>query len=590
MKLLALAILLAAELVYAGEYAMGPDSQPQVGVPRGSVAKYELEAGTFYPGTPHTYSIYVPARYDAAKPTPFMIFLDGELFLSNSERLPVVLDNLIATHDLPPLIGIFVDPGTLPAVSDQSQSRAERIFEYDSLSDRYSHFLLEELIPEVAKKYNLSKNPDDRALCGVSTGAVGAFMAAWNRPDQFHRVLSFIGTYVAMKGADALPALIRKTEPKPIRVFLQDGKNDHIVPAEPYGTYFAGSWPINNQLMFEAFESAGYDAKLVMGDGGHDIEQAAAIMPEALRWLWRGYPEPIVVHVPAAMTQPGWDPRGKVYSAVSVDKPWQQIGEGYGSVASPTADHEGNVFFSDLAASRIYEADPNGRVTLFKDHAMGARALRVGPDGRLYASQPAFKRIVVYGPGGDEKVVAQNAEANDIAITAKASLYFADAVHKTVGYIDAKRRVRIVYNGGEIALPSGVALSPDQAMLIVTDRQARFSWSFQIAPDGSLIHGEPFYRLEMPEAGWMSGVQGVIEDSAGQVYFATPVGIQFCEANGRVAGILNPPEPGAISDLAFAGKNLDWLYVAEGGKLFRRSVKVTGAAVGAPAKPPKPPL
>jgi enterochelin esterase-like enzyme/sugar lactone lactonase YvrE len=590
MKLLALAILFAAALVYVGDYVLGPDSQPQSGVPKGSIAKYELKDGTFYPGTPHTYSIYVPAQYDARKPTPFMIFLDGDLFLLNSVRVPVVFDNLIAKHDLPPLIGIFVDPGTLPTVSDQAQSRVERIFEYDSLSDRYSRFLLEELIPEVAKKYNLSKDPGDRALGGLSTGAVGAFMAAWNRPDQFHRVLSFIGTYVAMKGADALPALIRKTEPKPIRIFLQDGKNDHIVPAEPYGTYFAGSWPINNQLMFEAFESAGYDAKLVMGDGGHDMEQAAAIMPEALRWLWRGYPDPIVVHEPAAMHQPGWDPRGKVYSVVSADKPWQLISDAYGSMASPTADKDGNVFFSDPAAGRIYKADPNGRVSLFNNHATGVRALRVGPDGRLYASQPAVERIVFYGADGDEEVVAQNVRADDIAITAQSTLYFADAVHKTVGYVDAKGRMRVVYDGGEIALPSGLALSPDQAMLIVTDGQARFSWSFQIAPDGSLIHGEPFYRLEMPEAGSMSGVQGVIEDSTGQVYFATPVGIQFCEANGRVAGILNPPEHGAISDLAFAGKNLDWLYVAESGKLFRRSVKVTGAAVGSPTKPPQPPL
>jgi gluconolactonase len=590
MKLLALAALFAATLAHAGDYPLGPDSQPQAGVPKGSVAKYELATGAFYPGTPHAYSIYVPAQYDAARPTPFMIFLDGDVFLIDKVRVPVVFDNLIAKHDLPPLIGIFVDPGTLPTVSDQAQNRVERIFEYDSLSDRYSRFLLEELIPEVEKKYNLSKDPGDRALGGLSTGAVGAFVTAWNRSDQFHRVLSFIGTYVAMKGADALPALIRKTEPKPIRIFLQDGKNDHIIPAEPYGTYFAGSWPINNQLMFEALESTGYDAKLVMGDGGHDIEQTAAIMPEALRWLWRGYPDPIVVHEPTAMSQTGWDPRGKVYSVVSADKPWQQVGEVYDSVASPTADQEGNVFFSDPAANRIYKAGPDGRVTLFKDHSMGARALRVGPEGRLYASQPAAKRIVVYGPGGDEEVVTQNVQADDIAITARATLYFADAVHKTVGYIDAKRKLRVVYNGGEIALPSGVALSPDQAMLIVTDGQARFSWSFQIAPDGSLIHGEPYYRLEMPEAGWMSGVHGVIEDSIGQVYFATPLGIQFCEANGRVAGILNPPAHGAISELAFAGKNLDWLYVAEGGKLFRRSVKVTGAAVGAPAKPPQPPL
>jgi len=590
MKLIARAILFAATLAYAGDYTLGPDSQPQTGVPKGTVTEYELPAGKFYPGAPHTYSVYVPAQYDATKPAPIMIFLDGSFFSFDKVRAQVVFDNLIAKHDLPPLIGIFIDPGTLPAVSDQAQNRVERIFEYDSLTDRYSRFLLEELIPEVAKKYNLSRNPDDRALCGLSTGAVGAFMAAWNRPDQFRRVLSFIGTYVAMKGADALPALIRKTEPKPLRIFLQDGRNDHLVPAEPYGTYFAGSWPINNQVMFEALESAGYDAKLVMGDGGHDMEQPAAILPDALRWLWRGYPDPIVVHEPAAMSQPGWDPRGKVYSVVSADKPWQQIGEAYGSVASPTADQDGNVLFSDSTTGRIYKADAAGSVTLFKDHAMDARALRVGPDRRLYISQPSLNRIVAYGPSADEEVVAENVQANDIAVTAQSTFYFADAVHRTVGYIDAKRRVRIVYDGGEIAIPSGVALSPDQAMLIVTDGQSRFSWSFQIAPDGSLVHGEPYYRLEMPETGWMSEVHGVIEDSAGQVYFATPLGVQFCEANGRVAGILNPPEHGVISYIAFAGKNLDWLYAAENGKLFRRPVKVTGTAVSAPVKPPKAPL
>ena len=285
MKTLALAILCAAALLPAEEYALGPDSQPQSGVPKGAVTKFTLDPGKFYPGTPHNYSIYVPAQYDAAKPAPFMIFLDGSGRLSNNERVPVVFDNLIAKRDLPPLIGIFVDPGTLPALSDQAQNRFERVFEYDSLSDRYSRFLLEELIPEVAKKYNLSKDPNHHALAGVSTGAVGAFMAAWNRPDQFHRVLSFIGTYVAMKGADALPALIRKTEPKPIRIFLQDGKNDHVIPTQPYGTFYAGSWPINNQVMFEAFESAGYDAKLVLGDEGHNMKQGAAIMPDALRWL-----------------------------------------------------------------------------------------------------------------------------------------------------------------------------------------------------------------------------------------------------------------------------------------------------------------
>jgi sugar lactone lactonase YvrE/predicted esterase len=504
--------------------------------------------------------------------------------------VPVVFDNLIAKHELPPMIGIFVDPGVLPAVSDAVQNRFERVFEYDSLSDRFSRFLLEELIPEVGKQYKLSSNPDDRALAGVSTGAVGAFMAAWNRPDQFHRVLSWIGTYVAMKGADGLPALIRKTEAKPIRIFLQDGKNDHIVPAEPFGTFYAGSWPINNQVMFEALQFAGYDVKLTIGEGGHDMRQGAAIMPDALRWLWRGYPSPIVVQEPAFMTQPGWDPRGKVYSTVSTSKPWEPVGGTYGAASSPAPDKEGNVYFADSAANRIYQSDPAGKVTVFKEGTNGARELRVGGDGRLYASQPGRKRIVSFGASGDEKVVAQNVEASDLVVNAKGGVYFSDTAHKTVGYVSPGGPSRTVYNSGEIAAPSGLALSPDQGMLIVTDSLARFAWSFQIAADGSLINGEPFFRLEMPETGWISGVNGAAEDSIGQVYFATPLGVQMCEANGRVAAILNPPVHGAITSVAFGGKDLDWLYVTVEGRLFRRAVKVKGTAAWAPVKPPRPPL
>jgi sugar lactone lactonase YvrE len=127
-------------------------------------------------------------------------------------------------------------------------------------------------------------------------------------------------------------------------------------------------------------------------------------------------------------------------------------------------------------------------------------------------------------------------------------------------------------------------------MLIVSDEQSRYSWSFQIAPDGALINGEPFYRLEMPETGWMSGVDGVTEDARGQVYFATSVGIQVCEANGRLSAILNPPEPGDVSSVTFAGHDMDWLYITERGKLFRRQAKVAGAKIWEPSKPPTPPL
>jgi sugar lactone lactonase YvrE len=582
--------LLPAQNDY-NNYPLGPDSQVQPGVPKGAVTHYVLKPGRFYPGTPHNYAIYVPAQYDASKPTPFMIFLDGSQALGNSMRVPTVFDNLIARHEIPPMIGIFVDSGMLPALSDNDQNRYERIFEYDSLSPRFSRFLLEELIPAVAARYNLSTSPDDRALSGVSTGAVGALMAAWNRPDQFHRVLSFIGTYVDMKGADHLPALIRKTEPKPIRIFMQDGSHDHIVAAEPYGVHFSGSWPINNEIMYQALQYAGYDVKLVMGTGTHSTKQAGAIMPDALRWLWRGYPAPIAVHENPARHEPGWDPAGKPFETVFIDKPWQQIAGNYTSAISPVSDKAGNVFFYDSRAKQIDKAAPDGSVTVFKRNVNGVSALRVGADGRLYAAEPALRRIVVFGANAEENTIARNVEAHDITVTQKGAIYFTNQANRTIDAVDSSGRVRITYGGESMAIPAGVTLSPDQAFLIVTDAQSRYSWSFQIAADGSLTNGEPFYRLEMPEDGWMSQAVDTREDSTGQVYFATPLGIQVCMPNGRVEEILNAPKPGgAVSSIEFAAGNPAWLYAVEDGKIYRRPVKVTPALIWSPNKPPRPTL
>jgi gluconolactonase len=572
------------------QYTLGPDSQVQANVPKGSVTKHELAPGRFYPGTPHTYWLYVPAGQDSSKAVPFMIFLDGSGFLRDSTRAPVVLDNLIAKKQIPPTVAIFIDPGVLPAVSDDVQSRYERIFEYDSLSSRFSSFLLEELVPDVEKSVPLSHSPDDHAIVGVSTGAVGAFMAAWNRPDQFHRVISFIGTYVAMKGADALPALVRKTEPKPIRIFMQDGKNDHIIPGAPFGFAFSGSWPINNQVMYEALEYGGYDATLVMGEGEHNTQQAAAILPDAIRWVWREYPQPIVVREPEAEKLKGWDPRGKPYSIVSGDQPWQKIDGSYGLVSGVTADDAGNAYFSDAAANRIYKVDVDGKLSVFREHTDGASALRVGADGRLYAFQASRLRIVAYGMNGEEKTIVSGVQADDFALTRSGAIYFVDRARAGIGVVGANGKVSRISVADTIAHPAGVALSPDQSLLVVTDAQSRFSWSFQIAPDGSLRNGESFYRLEMPEEGWNSNVTSVAEDSTGQTYYATPEGVQICEANGRVATILNAPEIGAVTALTFAGRDATMLYVAVNGKVYRRAVKVHGTSVANPVKPPKPPL
>jgi len=584
--------LLAAACLWAqapnpSPYKPSPENQPQQNTPKGTVTRGVLPPGKYYPGAPHNYSVYVPAQYDAAKPTPFMIFLDGG-------SANVIFDNLIAKGDLPPMIGIFINPGVLPALSPQVQSRFERIFEYDSINGRYAQFLVDEVIPEVAKKYNLSKDPSDRGLVGNSTGAVGAFMAAWERPDQFRRVASFIGTFVAMKGADTLLAQIRKSEPKPIRIFMQDGKRDHIVPEQPYGTFFAGSWPINNQVLYDDLQFAGYDVKFEFGEAGHDGTQRAAILPDVLRWLWRDYPKPIVAQAPAALGKPGWDPRAQVFSTVSPDKPWQQVGATYKSAVSPAPDKDGNVYFADPAANVIYKSDADGKVSTFKSNTGGAKALRVGADGRLYASQPQQKRIVSYGATGDEKIVAQNVVADDLAVTLKGAVYFVDSAHKTVGLIDAgaaaTAKPRVVFEGTEMLLPAALTLSPDQAMLAIGDAQNKFSWSTQIAADGSLINGEPFYRVDMPDISPWSGVSGITMDSEGQVYFATALGIQLCEANGRAAAILSKPELGMVTGIAFGGKDLNWIYATEDGKLFRRPSLRKGIAAWVVSKPPQPPL
>ena len=572
-------------------YTPGPDSIPNPATPKGVTTKYVLPPGKFYPGTPHNYQVYVPAQYDAAKPTPFMIFLDGGGSVTGGAHVPVVFDNLIAKKEIPPMIGIFIDPGVLPALSPDAQSRYERIFEYDTINGRFGQFLIDELIPEVAKKYNLSKDPNDRGIQGASTGAVGAFMAAWEHPDQFRRVISFIGTFVSMKGADTMLAIVRKSEPKPIRIFMQDGKIDHLVPGQPFGTFFAGSWPINNETLYEDFQFAGYDVKFELGESGHDGKETSVIFPDMMRWLWRDYPKPITAQLPGGFGKPGWDPRAQVYSVVSIDKPWEQVGGNYKSASSPAPDKDGNVYFADPVASVIYKSDADGKVTAFKSNTGGAKALRIGGDGRLYVSEPQQKRIVSYGPAGDEKIVAQNVVADDLAVTAKGVVYFVDSARKTVELVDAANgKPRVVFDGKEMLLPAALTLSPDQAMLVVADAQNKFSWSTQIAADGSLINGEPFYRVDMPDISPYSGVSGVTMDAEGEVFFSTALGIQLCEANGRAAAILSKPEPGTVSGIAFGGKDLNWIYAAEDGKLFRRPSLKKGIAAWAVVKPPKPPL
>src|SRR6185437_2338769 len=256
-------------------------------VPKGEVIKYTFDKSKIFPGTVRNYWVYVPRQYDPAKPACVYVGQDGIGF-----NAPAVFDQLIAKQEMPVTIGVFVMHGRVKAPSGKALDRFNRSYEYDGLGDHYARFLLEELLPEVEKKtakdgraIRLSHDGNDRCIGGASSGAVCAFTAAWERPDAFRRVFSAIGTYVGLRGGNNYPTLIRKFEPKPIRVFLQDGSADLNI--------YGGDWWMANQEMERALRFAGYEVNHVWGKDGHSGKHGTQVFPEAMRWLWKDYPQPV---------------------------------------------------------------------------------------------------------------------------------------------------------------------------------------------------------------------------------------------------------------------------------------------------------
>ncbi len=550
---------LLASLLCAQEYPLTADHERHPGVPVGQLTKYSL-GGKVYPGVTRDYWIYVPAQYKADRPAPVLIVQDGGGWITDNGRFRahIVLDNLIHQGAIPPMIGIFVNPGVLPATSPDAQDR----------TDRYARFLVDDLLPAVAAKYNLSKDPNDRALAGSSSGAAAALIAAWNRPDQFRRVLSYIGSYTNLRGAQTLSSLIRKTEPKPLRIFLQDGRNDQSI--------YAGSWFRANEDIQMSLAYAGYDHTWVVGNEAHNGIHGSAILPDALKWLWRDAAQPI---------KKGTRP---VEPYIDATQGWQQVSQGHTFTEGPAVDREGNVFFTDARGDKLWKIAVNGQVTLFKDKPGFVSGLDFGPDGKLYACRREPKQIVAFAPDGTETLIADGADANDLAVTAKGEIYYTDPNNKRIMFIDAQRNKRVVYEG--LGFPNGIVLSPDQSMVNVADSWDRWIWSFQRAADGSLVYGEPFSRLELQDQTYRSSADGLATDTEGFLYVSSNLGVQIVDPAGRVNAILNKPQAGSLSNVAFGGPNLDYLYVTAGDKVFRRPAKRKGVNAWTVVKPPRPRL
>ena len=305
---LALLAAAAAPARAPGDYPLTPDSLVQPGVAQGRLEGPFEWTSKVFAGTVRRYWVYVPAGYDPRRPPNLLVFQDGQRATNPNGplRVPVVLDNLIARHDIPPTLGLFVTPGNLSAhyPADLGTSNPDhRAPEYDALGDDYARLLIDELLPEIARKWRFSGDPKRRAIGGTSSGAIAAWTVAWRHPEAFANVVSFIGSYTSIglklgagsqvlaPGGDLYPGLIRKSAIRPIRIFLQDGSND--LDNEH------GNWFLANQQMLAALNwanahadqaitaGARYDVNHLWGDGAHADTHGGAILPDVLRWIWR---------------------------------------------------------------------------------------------------------------------------------------------------------------------------------------------------------------------------------------------------------------------------------------------------------------
>jgi len=380
-------------------YPVDSASVVHPGVPKGEVLHFTFEKSKIFPGTFRDYWVYIPAQYNPSKPACVFIDQDNIQF-----KAPVVFDNLINSKEMPVTIGIFITPGRVKASDTTALDRFNRSLEYDGLGDAYTRFLLEEILPEVEKHKTgdgraiiLSKKANDRSIGGGSSGAICVFTAAWEHPEAFSRVFSSIGTYVSLRGGDRYPGLIRKYEPKPIRIFLQDGTNDLNI--------YGGDWHLANLTMESALTFSGYEVAHEWGTGAHNDTHATAIFPRAMRWLWKDYPKPVAAGVsknPFLMDilvpGEGWELVGKGQEPISLKA--KANGKGNGVLTGSIKN--GNWYFSGKDgtpdAGKIFMVNKkSGKKTVVDKGLNNPYGLALTPDkSQLYVTESNSHWVWLY--------------------------------------------------------------------------------------------------------------------------------------------------------------------------------------------------
>lgn len=559
-------------------YPLDSASLEHPGVPKGELIKGSFDSSKIFPGTTRDYWIYIPAQYHPDHPACVYINQDGIQW-----HAPTVFDNLIDSKEMPVTIGIFITPGIVKT-SDTSGSinRFNRSFEYDGMGDAYARFLLEEILPEVEKHHcsdgrviHLSKNGNDRAIGGSSSGGVCAFTAAWERPREFSKVFSSIGTYVGLRGAERYATLIRKYEPRPIKIFLQDGSGDLNI--------YAGDWWMANQTLERALEFSGCSVNHVWGEGQHNGKQGTAVFPMAMRWLWKDWPQSL---------SPGPTKNQMLSDLLIPGQDWTLVGEQYRFTEGAAVNPSGESFFQDIPNSKTYLIDTSGNLHQLSVNAKRASGTSFGPDGRRYVIAGATSQVIAYDPSGKETVVADSISGNDIVVAHNGNIYVTapDGTERPSKlYLIKPGAQKVIVDEG-LKFANGLVLSPDQTQLYVTESATHWVWIYHIRPDGTLEYKQRFGWLHVRDTDENAWPDGLRCDTAGRIFVTTRMGIQVMDPVGRVNGII-PIPAGQPSNLCFGGKNFDILYLTAGDKVFCRRLRTRGANnFESPYKPASPKL
>jgi sugar lactone lactonase YvrE len=372
------------------------------------------------------------------------------------------------------------------------------------------------------------------------------------------------GTFVGMRGGDRYAVLVRKTEPKPIRIFMQDGSHDGMDGS--LGE--VGDWWMGNQAVERALEFAGYQVRYVWGEGPHGSRQGTTVFPDAMRWLWKDWPQPVTS---------GASQNVFLQAILLPGEGWQPVAGEYQSDGVLASEPNGAIVFHDAAARKTREITPNNELADYRNISNSYTALAFGPSGRVYVSQAG--NLFAYSSGSQRSTIATGIQAQDLVVTHDSKLYLTES-----GKSDGEGKVWVIQPKGRktqldggLNHPSGIAISPDGLWLAVAENKTHWGYSYRLQADATVEARQPFYWFHVPDTADDSGARSWVMDREGRLYAATRMGVQVFDRNGRVRAIL-PVLGGEAAGLAYGGESLDTLYVScADGKLYRRKLKVHGS-------------